>query len=170
MAPCSRRPPRRGYCARHPAHRGAAVAAQGGGRARPPAPPARAARLGGDPALDARLTEEQQSLRKTVEAFAREVVAPVAAHHDATKTFPYDVVRGMAEMGLFGLPFPEEHGGMGGDYFALCLAIEELARVDQSVAITLEAGCSLGAMPVYRFGTEEQQAEWLPRAPRGGAP
>jgi alkylation response protein AidB-like acyl-CoA dehydrogenase len=119
--------------------------------------------------LDTRLTEEQQSLRKTVEAFAREVVAPVAAHHDATKTFPYDVVRGMAEMGLFGLPFPEEHGGMGGDYFALCLAIEELARVDQSVAITLEAGVSLGAMPVYRFGTEEQKAQWLPRLCSGEA-
>jgi alkylation response protein AidB-like acyl-CoA dehydrogenase len=119
--------------------------------------------------LDTRLTEEQQSLRKTVEAFAREVVAPVAAHHDATKTFPYDVVRGMAEMGLFGLPFPEEHGGMGGDYFALCLAIEELARVDQSVAITLEAGVSLGAMPVYRFGTEAQKAQWLPRLCSGEA-
>ena len=68
------------------------------------------------------------------------MVAPVAAHHDATATFPYDVVRQMGEMGLFALPFPEEYGGMGGDYFTLCLAIEELARVDQSVAITLEAG------------------------------
>jgi short/branched chain acyl-CoA dehydrogenase len=119
--------------------------------------------------LDTRLTEEQQSLRKTVEAFAREVVAPVAAHHDATKTFPYDVVRGMADMGLFGLPFPEEYGGMGGDYFALCLALEELGRVDQSVAITLEAGVSLGAMPVYRFGTEEQKQEWLPMLCSGEA-
>jgi short/branched chain acyl-CoA dehydrogenase len=119
--------------------------------------------------LDTRLSEEQQSLRKTVEAFAREVVAPVAAHHDATKTFPYDVVRQMGEMGLFGLPFPEEYGGMGGDYFALCLAIEELARVDQSVAITLEAGCSLGAMPVFRFGTEEQRRTWLPQLCSGQA-
>jgi alkylation response protein AidB-like acyl-CoA dehydrogenase len=119
--------------------------------------------------LDTRLTEEQQSLRKTVQAFAREVVAPVAAHHDATKTFPYDVVRGMADMGLFGLPFPEEHGGMGGDYFALCLAIEELARVDQSVAITLEAGVSLGAMPIFRFGTEQQKAQWLPQLCSGEA-
>src|SRR4051812_40404375 len=113
--------------------------------------------------LDTRLTEEQEQLRKTVAAFARDVVAPVAAHHDATKTFPYDVVRGMAEMGLFGLPFPEEYGGMGGDYFALCLALEELARVDQSVAITLEAGVSLGAMPVFRFGNEAQKSEWLPK-------
>jgi alkylation response protein AidB-like acyl-CoA dehydrogenase len=119
--------------------------------------------------LDTRLTEEQQSLRKTVEAFAREVVAPVAAHHDATKTFPYDVVRGMAEMGLFGLPFPEEYGGMGGDYFTLCLALEELGRVDQSVAITLEAGVSLGAMPVFRFGTEEQKQHWLPMLCSGQA-
>jgi short/branched chain acyl-CoA dehydrogenase len=119
--------------------------------------------------LDTRLTEEQQSLRKTVEAFAREVVAPVAAHHDATKTFPYEVVRGMADMGLFGLPFPEEYGGMGGDYFTLCLALEELGRVDQSVAITLEAGVSLGAMPVFRFGTEEQKQQWLPMLCAGEA-
>src|ERR1700712_2009376 len=119
--------------------------------------------------LDTRLTEEQEQLRKTVQAFARDVVAPVAAHHDATKTFPYDVVAGMAEMGLFGLPFPEEYGGMGGDYFALCLALEELARVDQSVAITLEAGVSLGAMPVFRFGTEAQKEQWLPKLCTGEA-
>ena len=119
--------------------------------------------------LDTRLSEEQEQLRKTVEAFARDVVAPVAAHHDATKTFPYDVVRQMGEMGLFGLPFPEEYGGMGGDYFALCLALEELGRVDQSVAMTLEAGVSLGAMPVFRFGTEEQKQEWLPMLCSGEA-
>ncbi|MCA1711176.1 MAG: acyl-CoA dehydrogenase family protein [Actinobacteria bacterium] len=119
--------------------------------------------------LDTRLTEEQEQLRKTVEGFARDVVAPVAAHHDATKTFPYDVVRQMGEMGLFGLPFPEEYGGMGGDYFTLCLALEELGRVDQSVAMTLEAGVSLGAMPVYRFGTEEQKREWLPMLCSGEA-
>ncbi len=119
--------------------------------------------------LDTRLTDEQQQLRKTVEEFTREVVAPVSYQHDRDRTFPYEVVRGMAEMGLFGLPFPEEYGGMGGDYFALCLAIEELARVDQSVAITLEAGCSLGAMPVYRFGTEAQRQEWLPLLTSGQA-
>jgi len=112
--------------------------------------------------LDTRLTEEQQQLRKTVEAFAREVVAPVSESHDEARSFPYGVVAGMAEMGLFGLPFPESVGGMGGDYFTLCLALEELAKVDQSVAITLEAGVSLGAMPVYRFGTPTQQEEWLP--------
>ena len=71
--------------------------------------------------------------------------------------FPYRIVARMGEMGLFGLPFPEEYGGMGGDYFALCLALEELARVDSSVAITLEAGVGLGAMPIYRFGSEAQQ-------------
>ena len=119
--------------------------------------------------LDTRLTDEQQSLRKTVEEFANEVVAPVAAHHDRTATFPYAVVRQMGEMGLFGLPFPEQYGGMGGDYFTLCLALEELARVDQSVAITLEAGVSLGAMPVYRFGTEAQKQQWLPSLTAGTA-
>jgi short/branched chain acyl-CoA dehydrogenase len=119
--------------------------------------------------LDTRLSPEQEQLRKTVEAFAREVVAPVAAHHDATKTFPYDVVKQMGEMGLFGLPFPEEYGGMGGDYFALCLALEELGRVDQSVAITLEAGVSLGAMPVFRFGNEKQKQQWLPMLCSGEA-
>ncbi len=119
--------------------------------------------------MDSALTFEQETLRKTVEDFARQVVAPVAAKHDAEHSFPYEVVAGMAEMGLFGLPFPESYGGMGGDYFALCLALEELARVDSSVAITLEAGVSLGAMPVFRFGTEAQKEEWLPRLTAGRA-
>src|ERR1700678_2601347 len=110
----------------------------------------------------ATLPEEYQQLAKTVRDFAQSVVAPVSARHDAEHSFPYEVVAGMAEMGLFGLPFPEEWGGMGGDYFALCLALEELGRVDQSVAITLEAGVSLGAMPIFRFGTEKQKQEWLP--------
>ncbi|WP_319436668.1 acyl-CoA dehydrogenase family protein [Mycobacterium sp. RTGN5] len=115
------------------------------------------------------LPEEYEQLAKTVRDFARAVVAPVAAEHDAQHTFPYEVVAGMAEMGLFGLPFPEEYGGMGGDYFALCLALEELGKVDQSVAITLEAGVSLGAMPVYRFGNEAQKQEWLPQLTSGQA-
>jgi short/branched chain acyl-CoA dehydrogenase len=119
--------------------------------------------------LDTQLSDEQEFLRATVAAFAREVVAPVATHHDEQHTFPYAVVDAMAEMGLFGLPFPEEYGGMGGDYFTLCLAIEELAKVDQSVAITLEAGVSLGAMPVYRFGTEAQRQQWLPALASGRA-
>lgn len=113
------------------------------------------------------LPDEYEQLRKTVADFARTVVAPVAAKHDAEHSFPYEVVQGMAEMGLFGLPFPEEYGGMGGDYFALCLALEELGKVDQSVAITLEAGVSLGAMPIYRFGNEKQKQEWLPQLASG---
>jgi butyryl-CoA dehydrogenase len=118
---------------------------------------------------DTRLTDEQEALRQTVEQFARDVVAPVAAHHDETRTFPYAVIDQMADLGLFGLPFPEEWGGQGGDYFLLCLAIEELARADSSVAITLEAGVGLGAMPIYRFGTEEQRKEWLPLLTSGKA-
>ncbi|WNF43579.1 acyl-CoA dehydrogenase family protein [Rhodococcus sp. SG20037] len=113
------------------------------------------------------LPDEYQQLAKTVADFAKTVVAPVAAEHDANHTFPYEVVAGMADMGLFGLPFPEEYGGMGGDYFALCLALEELGKVDQSVAITLEAGVSLGAMPIYRFGNEAQKQEWLPQLTSG---
>ncbi|MGH8866474.1 MAG: acyl-CoA dehydrogenase family protein [Actinomycetes bacterium] len=113
--------------------------------------------------LDYRLGEEHHALRKTVEQFAREVVAPVIGDYYEREAFPYDIVHQMGDMGLFGLPFAEEHGGMGGDYFALCLAIEELARVDSSVAITLEAAVSLGAMPIARFGTDEQKRRWLPR-------
>jgi short/branched chain acyl-CoA dehydrogenase len=109
------------------------------------------------------LSDELESLRTTVEEFAHDVVAPKIGDFYEREEFPYDIVRQMAEMGLFGLPFPEEHGGMGGDYFALCIALEELARVDSSVAITLEAAVSLGAMPIFRFGTAEQKAEWLPK-------
>ncbi|OKI57836.1 acyl-CoA dehydrogenase family protein [Micromonospora sp. CB01531] len=119
--------------------------------------------------MDFRLSEEQEALRESVRDFAREVVAPAIAEHYEQHTFPYEIVRQMGKMGLFGLPFPEEHGGMGGDYFALCLALEELARVDSSVAITLEAAVSLGAMPIYRFGTDEQQARWLPKLLSGEA-
>jgi short/branched chain acyl-CoA dehydrogenase len=115
------------------------------------------------------LPDDYEQLAKTVRDFAQSVVAPVAAKHDEEHSFPYEVVSGMADMGLFGLPFPEEYGGMGGDYFALCLALEELGKVDQSVAITLEAGVSLGAMPVYRFGNEAQKQEWLPLLASGKA-
>src|SRR3712207_2073993 len=111
---------------------------------------------------DFRLDPEHEALRASVRDFAREVVAPVIAAHYEAGSFPYDIVRQMGAMGLFGLPFPEEYGGMGGDYFALCLALEELGRVDSSVAITLEAAVSLGAMPIYRFGTAEQKQHWLP--------
>ena len=113
--------------------------------------------------LDYRLAPEHEALRKTVEEFARDVVAPVIGGYCERGEFPYDIVAQMGRMGLFGLPVPEEYGGMGGDYFALCLALEELARVDSSVAITVEAGVSLGVMPIYRYGTEEQRRHWLPR-------
>jgi len=115
------------------------------------------------------LPKEYEDLRATVADFARTVVAPVSAKHDEEHSFPYEVVAKMGEMGLFGLPFPEEYGGMGGDYFALSLALEELGKVDQSVAITLEAGASLGAMPIYRFGSEEQKQKWLPDLTAGRA-
>ena len=113
--------------------------------------------------LTYKLDEEHEDLRKTVEEFARDVVAPVIGDLYEKGEFPYDIVAQMGRMGLFGLPVPEEYGGMGGDYFALCLALEELARVDSSVAITLEAGVGLGIMPIYRFGTEEQKRQWLPQ-------
>ncbi|GAB3745711.1 acyl-CoA dehydrogenase family protein [Nocardiopsis nanhaiensis] len=115
------------------------------------------------------LSTEHADLRAAVETFARTEVAPVIGDFYEREAFPYDIVAKMGQMGLFGLPFPEEHGGMGGDYFALCLALEELARVDSSVAITLEAGVSLGAMPIHRFGTEEQKKTYLPKLTSGEA-
>ncbi|MEV4688180.1 acyl-CoA dehydrogenase family protein [Microbacterium sp. LWH3-1.2] len=108
------------------------------------------------------LSDDERELAALVRQFADEVVAPVSYEADRTHTLPMDVVAQMGELGLFGLPFPEEYGGQGGDYFALCLAIEAVGRVDQSLAITLEAGVSLGAMPVFRFGTEEQKQQLLP--------
>ncbi|HEX8862676.1 MAG TPA: acyl-CoA dehydrogenase family protein [Actinomycetes bacterium] len=107
------------------------------------------------------LTAEQEEFRKIVRAFAEEVVAPRAEAMDSAERLDDAVLDQMAGMGLFGLPFPERYGGMGADYFTLCLAIEELARVDSSVAITLEAAVGLGAMPIWRFGTEEQKRRWL---------
>ncbi|GAA5127241.1 acyl-CoA dehydrogenase family protein [Haloechinothrix salitolerans] len=117
--------------------------------------------------IDLRLDDTYETLRKTVEEFAQREVAPIIGDFYEREEFPYGLVAQMGEMGLFGLPFPESYDGMGGDYFALCLALEELARVDSSVAITLEAGVSLGAMPIYRFGTEEQKEQWLPALCRG---
>ena len=117
--------------------------------------------------MDLTLSEEHEALRAVVEEFAHKEVAPVIGELYERGEFPYELVQKMGAMGLFGLPVAEEYGGMGGDYFALCLALEELARVDSSVAITLEAGVSLGAMPIYRFGTEEQKREWLPELAAG---
>jgi short-chain 2-methylacyl-CoA dehydrogenase len=111
--------------------------------------------------VDFDFTDEQQEFRAAVRAFAEEVVAPRAEEMDRTGEFPLDIVKQMGEMGLFGLPFPEEEGGQGSDFTSLCIAIEELARVDSSVAITLEAGVGLGASPIHRFGTPEQKERWL---------
>jgi short-chain 2-methylacyl-CoA dehydrogenase len=114
-----------------------------------------------------RLSDEHEELRLTVAEFARDVVAPVIGGFYERREFPYEIVARMGKLGLFGLPFPEEYGGMGGDFFALCLALHELGRVDSSVAITLEAGVALGAMPIYRFGSQEQRERWLPDLCRG---
>jgi short/branched chain acyl-CoA dehydrogenase len=113
-------------------------------------------------AVHVEFTEEQQALRKVVRDFAEGEIAPHAEAWDETHTFPVETVRQMGELGLFGIPFPEEYGGGGADLTTLCVAIEELGRVDQSLAITLEAGVGLGANPIYRFGTEEQRQRWLP--------
>jgi short-chain 2-methylacyl-CoA dehydrogenase len=113
------------------------------------------------------LNDEHEELRATVADFARDVVAPVIGGYYERGEFPYEIVAKMAKLGLFGLPFPEEYGGMGGDYLALCLALHELARVDSSMAITLEAAVSLGAMPIYRFGSPEQRDRWLPELCQG---
>jgi short-chain 2-methylacyl-CoA dehydrogenase len=108
------------------------------------------------------LSDEHQDLRQTVADFAREVVRPVIGGYYERAEFPYELVARMAKLGLFGLPFPAEFGGMDGDLFALGLALEELARVDSSVAITLEAAVALGTMPIYKFGTDDQRRRWLP--------
>ncbi|MET4704081.1 acyl-CoA dehydrogenase family protein [Frigoribacterium sp. UYMn621] len=115
------------------------------------------------------LTDDQQRVSDLVRDFADRVVAPVAAKHDAEHSFPYEVVSQMADLGLFGLPFPTELGGQGKDYFTLCLAVEQLGRVDQSVGVTLEAGVGLGAMPVFRRGTDAQREEWMPQLASGRA-
>jgi len=108
------------------------------------------------------LTDEQRLLRETVRDFARSEVAPVAEELDRTKAFPYEIVSRMAELGLMGIPFPEEYGGSGADILSYALAVEELARIDSSVAITMAAHTSLGTTPIYNWGTEEQKQQWLP--------
>ena len=117
--------------------------------------------------MDFDLPDDHELIRRTVRDFAEQEVAPVAEELDRTKAFPYAIVKQLGELGLMGIPFPEEYGGGGGDSLAYALAVEELTRVDSSVAITLEAGVSLGAMPIYRFGTEEQKREWLPELAAG---
>jgi alkylation response protein AidB-like acyl-CoA dehydrogenase len=119
--------------------------------------------------VDFELTEEQRAFRDLVRGFAEEVVAPAAAGYDEREEFPLDVVKAMAELGLFGIPFPEEYGGQGGDLLTFCLCLEEIGRWDASVAITLEAAVGLGAMPLFRFGTQEQKERWLVPMARGEA-
>jgi len=117
--------------------------------------------------MDFDLDDEHELLRRTVRDFAEGEVAPVAAELDRTKAFPYAIVRQLGELGLMGIPFPQEHGGAGADSLAYAIAVEELARVDSSVAITLCAHTSLGTQPIYLFGSEAQKAQWLPELTSG---
>ncbi|HZJ47635.1 MAG TPA: acyl-CoA dehydrogenase family protein, partial [Acidimicrobiia bacterium] len=119
--------------------------------------------------MDFELSEEHRAFRKVVREFADQEISPHAEEWDRSHTFPLDVVRKMGDLGLFGLVFPEEYGGADADFITLCIAIEELARVDQSMAITLEAGVGLGANPIFQFGTEEQKRRWLPDLVAGTA-
>ena len=112
--------------------------------------------------MDFDLTPEQELVRYTVRTFARERVAPVAAELDRESRFPYELVAELAELGLMGIPIPEEYGGAGGDTVSYAIAVEELTRVDSSVAITVAAHTSLGTMPILLFGSEEQKRRWLP--------
>jgi short/branched chain acyl-CoA dehydrogenase len=113
--------------------------------------------------MDFDLTDEQRLLRDTVRDFANQEVKPVAEELDRTKAFPYDLVKKMGELGLMGIPFPEEYGGGNAGTLAYALAVEELTRIDSSVAITMAAHTSLGTMPIHMFGSEEQKADWLPQ-------
>jgi short-chain 2-methylacyl-CoA dehydrogenase len=113
--------------------------------------------------VDFELSDEQLLLRDTVRDFARQEVAPVAEELDREKRFPYEIVEKMGGLGLMGIPFPQEYGGGGADTLSYVLAVEELARIDSSVCITMAAHTSLGTMPIYLWGTDEQKAEWLPR-------
>jgi short-chain 2-methylacyl-CoA dehydrogenase len=112
--------------------------------------------------VDFDLSREQALIQRTVRDFARAEIAPVAEELDREKRFPYEIVARLGELGLMGIPFPEEYGGGGADTLAYALAIEELARIDSSVCITVAAHTSLGAMGIYLWGTEDQKAEWLP--------
>src|SRR6187402_688811 len=113
------------------------------------------------------LSDEQRLLRDTVRDFAQQEVKPVAEELDRTKSFPYEIVAKMGALGLMGIPFPQDYGGGGADTLSYVLAVEELARVDSSVCITLAAHTSLGTMPIWLWGTDEQKSEWLPALCRG---
>jgi short/branched chain acyl-CoA dehydrogenase len=113
--------------------------------------------------VDFDLTDEQEAVRRLARDFAEGEVRPVAEELDRTKSFPYEIVAKLGELGLMGIPYPEEYGGGGADNLSYALAIEELTRVDSSVAITVAAHTSLGTWPVFAFGSDEQKEEWLPR-------
>ena len=115
------------------------------------------------------LPEYHQQLAREVREFADTVVAPASYEYDTERRLPIEIINKMGDMGLFGLPLPKDHGGQGRDYLALCVAVEQLARVDQSIAVTLEAGLGLGAMPIFHYGTDEQRAAWLPDLAAGRA-
>src|SRR3954471_24634556 len=117
--------------------------------------------------MDFNLGDEHRLIQRTVREFAAQEVAPVAEELDREKRFPYEIVRKLADLNLMGIPFPQEYGGGGGDSLAYALAVEELTRVDSSVAITLCAHTSLGTQPIYLFGSEAQKQEWLPRLTSG---
>ena len=108
------------------------------------------------------LTDEQQNIQRLARDFAQQEIRPVAEELDRTKTFPYEIVEKLAELGLMGMPFPQEYGGGGTDNLSYALAIEELGRVDSSVCITVAAHTSLGTWPIYAFGSDEQKQQWLP--------
>src|SRR5436309_1674426 len=115
------------------------------------------------------LSDEHEQFRKVVRSFAEAELAPHVARWDEQQQFPVEAVRGMGDLGLFGLVFPVDCGGSGGDFTSLCVAIEEIGRVDQSIGITLSAGVGLGANPIYRFGDDEQRSRWLPDMVAGRA-
>src|SRR5215467_9919754 len=117
--------------------------------------------------MDFSLNEEQQAIRDTCREFAEQEIKPIAEEIDRTCEFPYDVVRKMGELGLLGLPFPEEYGGAGADFLSYCIAIEEISRGDVSVGITMEAPTSIGSNPFYLFGSKEQKEQYLTPLARG---
>src|SRR5579884_758932 len=117
--------------------------------------------------MDFTLNEEQLAIRDTCREFAEQEIKPRAEEMDRTGKFPYDLVRKMGELGLLGLPFPEEYGGAGADFLSYCIAIEEISRGDVSIGITMEAHTSLGTTPFYLFGSQEQKEQYLPMLTSG---
>src|ERR1700755_1283120 len=117
--------------------------------------------------MDFDLSDDHELIRRTVREFAEQEVAPVAEALDREKRFPYEIVAQLGELGLMGIPFPEQYGGAGADSLAYAIAVEELTRVDSSVAITLCAHTSLGTQPIYLFGSDEQKEEWPARVTSG---